>query len=473
MTSQQASPSKPPSSEVGGDTGNKPRHCAECGTRPTPGQSFCDGCGAVLSWTPDTREQGARTSGGPRDASAAGPDTPADADADAADAADSGSPYPVRAPAQDPLREPIPGPFHEPLREPAQGPFHEHTRADSPMPPDEDDDTLPTIPVTRAAPSAPPAAFPADAPAPPAAATPDSDASARARALLVPVAEQRAAAPAPDVAPVLPGMPAAARPRVQSPAGEPAEETGPPCPWCEVGNRPDRHFCRRCGMSLAERPGVPEARAPWWRRMWNFGDGPTPWAGERPRLRRGIGRIFSWIGYGLALGLVIYAAFNVGTAWNAARDHFSKRAQVTPDSYEASRSFGKHPPKLLFDKISNSWWGPGISGDANGEWVEARFAEPTRLLDILVTSGISTKASDLTEAALPRRMDAIVTTSDGKKATRQITLDQISGPQQRKFRAQNVVSVRFVLRSAYNVGSDKQVSMAEIEFFTRATTNGT
>ncbi|WP_346780974.1 zinc ribbon domain-containing protein [Streptomyces sp. SPB162] len=307
----------------------------------------------------------------------------------------------------------------------------------------------------------------------PASATPGPDASARARALLVPVADQRAAAPAPEVVPVLPGVPAAARPRVQAPSAEPADDTGPPCPWCEVGNRPDRHFCRRCGMSLAERPGVPAARRPWWRRMWDFGHGPAPWAGERPRLRRGIGRIFTWVVYGLALGLVIYAALNVGTAWNAARDHFAKRVQVTPDSTTASRTFAGHPPKMLFDKINNSWWGPGVSQSADGEWIEARFQEPTRLLDILVTSGISTKASDLTEAALPHRMDAVITTADGKKTTRPISLDQVSGPQQRKFRAQNVVSVRFVIRSAFNAGVDKQVSIAEIEFFTRVTSSGT
>ncbi|MDV7222473.1 zinc ribbon domain-containing protein, partial [Streptomyces prunicolor] len=32
--------------------------CAECGTRAEPGQSFCDACGAVLSWTD---RAGART----------------------------------------------------------------------------------------------------------------------------------------------------------------------------------------------------------------------------------------------------------------------------------------------------------------------------------------------------------------------------------------------------------------------------
>ncbi|MFE4454932.1 NADase-type glycan-binding domain-containing protein [Streptomyces sp. NPDC056796] len=334
--------------------------------------------------------------------------------------------------------------------------MNEPARADAPRVTPEDDDTLPRMPAASTAP-----------------AEPDPDASARARALLVPVADQRATTPVPEVAPVLPGMPAAARPRVQAPAGEPADETGPPCPWCEVGNRPDRHFCRRCGMSLAERPGVPEARRPWWRRIRDFGNRPTPWAGDRPRLRRGIGRVFTWIAYGLALGLVVYGAFNVGTAWNAARDHFAKRAQITPDAAVASRSFGGHPPKALFDKVSNSWWGPGVSESAEGEWVEARFMEPTRLLDILITAGISAKPSDLSEAALPHRMDAVITTADGKKTTRHIKLDQMSGPQQRKFRAENVVSVRFVIRSAFNAGADKQVSIAEIEFFTRATTSGT
>ncbi|MFJ9030942.1 NADase-type glycan-binding domain-containing protein [Streptomyces sp. NPDC102274] len=459
MTSQQAFPSKPPSATAGDVTANEPRHCAECGTRQNPGQSFCDGCGAVLSWTPDPRERGASGAGRQRGAEASGAAgaepgsgtvSPFDADADARSA--------------DPVPEPVRAPVHDAPHEPV----YEPVRADSPARAPEDDDTLPTIPVTPAAPTASPVPV-----APAGAGEPDSDASARARALLVPVADQRAAAPPPEVAPVLPGMPASARPRVQAPSGEPADETGPPCPWCEVGNRPDRHFCRRCGMSLVERPGVPEARRPWWRRMWDFGNGPTPWAGDRPRLRRGIGRVFPWIAYGLALGLVIYAAFNVSTAWNAARDHFAKRAQITPDSAAASRSFGGHPPKLLFDKINNSWWGPGVSQSAEGEWVEARFQEPTRLLDILITSGISAKASDLTEAALPHRMDVIVTTADGKKTTRPIKLDQVSSPQQRKFRAQNVVSVRFVIRSAFNVGSDKQVSIAEIEFFTRAATSGT
>ncbi|MCM2422394.1 zinc ribbon domain-containing protein [Streptomyces sp. RKAG293] len=460
MTSQQASPSTPPSSAAGDAPGDTARHCAECGTRPTPGQSFCDGCGAVLGWIPDReerdaasaadRQRGADTPGASEPEEGTPPDADTDADTDANTDADTGADSDTG-----------PGAVARGTG-PVRGPVAVRAGTDAPAVVPDGDDGPPTIPADPVAPAASPAA-----------ATPDPDASARARALLVPVADQRAAAPAPDVAPVLPGVPAAARPRVQAPSAEPADETGAPCPWCEVGNRPDRHFCRRCGMSLAERPGVPAARRPWWRRMWEFGNRPAPWAGERPRLRRGIGRVFPWIAYGLALGLVIYAALNVGTAWNATRDHFAKRVQVTPDSAAASHTFAGHPPKALFDKINNSWWGPGVSQSAEGEWVEARFREPTRLLNILITAGISTKASDLTEAALPHALDAVVTTADGKQTTRRITLDQVSGPQQRKFRADNVVSVRFVIRSAFNAGPDKQVSIAEIEFFTRATNSGT
>ncbi|MFJ7996767.1 NADase-type glycan-binding domain-containing protein [Streptomyces sp. NPDC096310] len=328
----------------------------------------------------------------------------------------------------------------------------------------EETDTTPTIP-TRS--QQPPSATPA-----PAASSSSADDAARARALLIPVADPNGPTATPDVAPVLPGLPAAARPRVNAPNAEPADETGPPCPWCSTGNRPDRHFCRRCAMSLTDRTDVADAPRPWWRRMWwGAGERPAPWAGDRPGLRRGIGQIFRWIAGALALGLLVFGLFNIDTAWNATRDHFAKRAQVSPDSMAASRSFKDHDPQKAFDKISNSWWGPGISGTAEDEWIEARFSEPTRLLDLMITSGISARSTDLTEAALPHRIDAVVTKADGTKFTRHIVLDQMSGAQRRKFRVGEVTNVRFIIRSAYGVSDDKQVSIAEIEFFRRSSSN--
>lgn len=93
--------------------------------------------------------------------------------------------------------------------------------------------------------------------------------AARARSLLVPVAdaEPRPAAP-PSVAPVLPGRPVADRPQVRAPGPVQGEQYGVACPWCATPNNPDRHFCVRCAMpmTLEDRSSI---RLPWWRRLFN------------------------------------------------------------------------------------------------------------------------------------------------------------------------------------------------------------
>jgi hypothetical protein len=311
---------------------------------------------------------------------------------------------------------------------------------------------------------------PAAEPAPGAGAGPapapanDPLATERARALLIPVADPGRAAAPPSVAPVQPGRPITARPQVQAPHGQ--GDDGPaPCPWCGTGNRPDRHFCRRCALSMVGRPDEPGRRLPWWRRLPGFGERRVPWAGERPRLRRGLGRIWTWVVGAVVLALVVTAALNVGAAVQAVRDHFTKRAPIAANSYKASHSWPGHGPALAFDKINNTWWGSGKNQSGAGEWVEADFDQPTHLLDIVFTSGESAQAMDLSKSALPQRIEAVVTTADGKKQSRFVTLDGASGGQARAFRAKDVTSVRFILRSAFGATADKQVAIAEIEFF--------
>ncbi|MFF3485053.1 zinc ribbon domain-containing protein [Streptomyces sp. NPDC002701] len=301
-------------------------------------------------------------------------------------------------------------------------------------------------------------------PATPASASADE----RARSLLIPVNDpEPRAAVAPAVAPVLPGRPVANRPQVRAPGPESGPENGPPCPWCGTPNRPDRHFCGRCAMPMAGGPRPPERRT-WWRRLLDFRTAETPWAGDRPRLRRGFGRLMNWVVGALVLGLIITLVVNIGDGVDATRDHFAKRAPVGPDSVRASRSYPGHSPQLAFDGLSNTWWGPGVSQSGEGEWVEARFDNPTRLLDVVITSGVSAKVEHLQESALPNRIEAQITTADGKKSTRIINLDRSAGGQRRKFRVGAVVAVRFTLRSAYAADAKKQVSIAEIELFTRS-----
>ncbi|MEQ8145583.1 zinc ribbon domain-containing protein [Streptomyces sp. OP7] len=428
--------------------------CAECGTPAEPGQSFCDSCGAVLGWAGESRpgrtEPAARTAAAgaaPADSATPGGSAPAaTASRTDAPATARGNSATTTAPEDD--TEPLP---HVPATADPQHPQPPQRSA-------EDADDGPQRPPH----SAGNADDGADGDSGP---DPDAEAAERARSLLVPVADAEPHAPEdPAVAPVLPGRTAARRPQVRAVGPQADAEGGVPCPWCSTLNRPERHFCSRCAMSMTRGDDAP-ARLPWWRRLFADRTAESAWAGERPRLRRGFGRVWNWVVGAVVVGLVIALVMNLGTMVQATRDHFAKRAPIGPSGVKASRSYTGHDAGLAFDKLNNTWWGPGISESAEGEWLEVTFDQPTRLLDLVITPGTSTRADQLSESALPRRIDALVTLADGEKITRTLTLDQGAGGQRRKFRVGEVTTVRFVLRSAYNAGPGKQVAIAEIEFF--------
>ncbi|MEU6555509.1 zinc ribbon domain-containing protein [Streptomyces sp. NPDC046915] len=525
------------------------QNCAECGTRAEPGQSFCDACGAVLSWTD---RAGSRAAGGTATASAGGsgprsgdgpaddsggavatrPDTAAarSADGPAGDpgngstsrsgtadgpgtAADGGSretrptasstgrtvPAPAAASAPGPASgtPADAGPGWDAFSRPDGGAGLARTPRDllgsatasgaSDADPDgrgesaADADAAPAVPDTVPPPTATRPAAPAPAPAPvdetaptepvpsaaPASAPGDPDGlTDRARRLLVPVSDpdpQPAASP--SIAPVLPGRPAPQRPQVvRAPGEELGADGGIPCPWCATRNRPDRHYCARCAMPMAGEGQTP-ARLPWWRRLWGAGNRETPWAGDRPRLRRAFDRVLTWLGAALVLTLLIVLVVNIPKGVQATRDHFAKRAPAVPDKITASRSYPGHKPELAFDKLSNTWWGPGVADSGQGQWIEARFDQPTRLLDMIITPGTSTHADQLSKSALPHRVEARITAADGKTTTRELILDQGAGAQRRAFRVGEVTAVRLTLESAYQPSASKQVAIAEIEFF--------
>ncbi|WP_346345936.1 zinc ribbon domain-containing protein [Streptomyces sp. SID5789] len=318
------------------------------------------------------------------------------------------------------------------------------------------DETAPTTPV-------------APVPAPNALTDTMSD---RARSLLVPVADPEAQAPAPPpgIAPVLPGRPDADRPQVRAP-GHVDIANGPPCPWCSTPNRPDRHYCARCAMPLVAGGDQAAVRAPWWRRLFGGTRRETPWAGDRPRLRRVFDRIGTWITIVVVVTLTVLGFMYIPDGYQATRDHFAKRAPVSPDRITASHSYAGHKPELVIDQLSNTWWGPGISQSGKGEWLEATFTEPTRLLDVIITPGVSTRAEKNKESALPHRVKATITLKDGSTTTRDLTLDQGAGGQRRPFRVGEVTKVRFTIESAHAASADKQVAIAEIEFFGRSSAN--
>ncbi|MEV7324201.1 zinc ribbon domain-containing protein [Streptomyces sp. NPDC093970] len=451
------------------------RNCTECGTVADPGQSFCDACGSVLTWAV-TGEDAPKQSATPEPTPTPAPaQTPIPAPAQTPAPAPAPTPVPAPAPAapvwdgfarRDALATATAAPREGREADPeARLPSHER---DQPAP-------AVTSPTAETTPIPAPAPRAADTvPQPTRPQGPTEDEQDRARRLLIPVTDPTPPAPAPaSVSPVLPGRPTPQRPQtVRAPGEDLGAHGGTPCPWCATPNRPDRHFCTRCAMPMAGGgPDAATARRPWWRRIFDWRNRETPWAGDRPRLRRTFDRVLTWIGAAVALTLVTVLAINIPNAVSATRDHFAKRASVSPDKVSASRSYAGHKPDLMFDKLSNTWWGPGVNEGGQGEWVEARFDEPTRLLNVIVTSGESNHFDQLKKSALPHRMEAVIKTSDGKTETREIVLDQVPGGQTRNFRAQNVLSVRFTIESSYQASPKTQVAIAEIEFFGPSSAN--
>ncbi|MER5517699.1 zinc ribbon domain-containing protein [Streptomyces sp. NPDC002763] len=441
------------------------RNCTECGTVAEPGQSFCDACGSVLSWAANGAEPQQQQAPTPEPAPAPAPAAPG---WDAFTRRDGGSGLPqtqrgdllgttTAAPPQGRGAE---SDVRLPPRERAQPPLSGTTP------------TAETTPLPAPTP-APQAAAAADTPAPPPQGPAEGDHD-RARRLLIPVTDPNPPTPPPpSVTPVLPGRPTPQRPQsVRAPGEDLGAHGGTPCPWCATPNRPDRHFCTRCAMPMAGHGhAAPSAPRPWWRRIFDFRNRETPWAGDRPRLRRAFDRVLTWIGAAVVIALVTVLAFNIPNAVSATRDHFAKRSLVSPDRISASRSYAGHKPELLFDELNNTWWGPGVVQGGVGEWIEARFDEPASLLNVVISSGESKRFDQLKKSALPHRMKATIKTSDGKTVTREITLDQTAGGQTRDFRVKNVISVRFTIESSYQASGATQVAIAEIEFFGPSSAN--
>ncbi|CND49567.1 Uncharacterised protein [Mycobacterium tuberculosis] len=380
--------------------------CDDCGAHGQSG-AFCDVCGAVLDW---------------RD------------------------------------REPAPGPSLHP---------HGDEATTEPLP-----DAVP--PADRAADRAADrtAVPPATSTHSPGTAVPSAE-EERARRLLVPVpTRERSHDAPPAVTPVLPGRPEEARPQVRTVTEpEPLDLAGGVvCPWCDTANPRGRRFCRQCAMSLAEldRAGS-RTKRPWWK-FSAEPDREQPWAGDRPRLRRGLSRLVVVVPVVLlTLGLGVFTVANAGTAVNGVIDHFAKRVSVSPSQSRASHSQPGNGPDKAFDGFADSYWGVGYSGAAHGQWIEAGFAQPRRLLNVVITPGISRRLDTQRTQGRPQTLEATVFSSDGRSRTRELQFDDAVGPQKFKLRGEDVVRVRFTIRASYGtVRKDQQVAIAEIEFFGRS-----
>lgn len=326
-------------------------------------------------------------------------------------------------------------------------------------------ETTPAPPVFSSAPASPPGSVPPAAPV-----NEPGQLSDVARSLIVPVEEPSVAAA--PVAPVLPGRPEAAVPQEVKMQEAEAEEGGPPCPWCGTPNPVGRHFCRRCAMSLEKSPeDAAPARRSWWRRMTDRENQPIPYAGQRPRLRRGPGQLVRLlIGLAVVILIAIFAGIFGPGAVGAIEDHFATPHFEQVASITSNTDGITNGPSNLKDQWSNTWWGTG--GTVAGPYLDVTFASPVHLLDVIITPGAGTAGQEFQTQDSPQSLTFTMTSTSGQQTTQVIHLANRGEAQPFALRASGVTKVHIVVGAAYPAGdtaggTDQQIAISGIEFFGR------
>ncbi|WP_323135541.1 zinc ribbon domain-containing protein, partial [Streptomyces beihaiensis] len=231
---------------------------------------------------------------------------------------------------------------------------------------------------------------------------------------------------------------------------------GVPCPSCGTPNQPGRRFCRRCAAEL--RPAAKPAPLPWWRTVWPL----------RRRVRASSGR-----GVRLLVILVVLLALCAGAflllpagraLFEDTRDKLSDPKPVTPVRVSASAEVPGHPARNTTDGLSNRYWG----APAPGASVTYTFGKPFRLVDLIVTNGASKDPSSYAREGRALTIDLQVTTADGERHDRRVSLSDKPGPQTVTTGISDVKTVRMVLRSATGLTKGRHLALAEVEFFQRS-----
>ncbi|WP_055599329.1 NADase-type glycan-binding domain-containing protein [Streptomyces aureus] len=422
------------------------RPCPDCASPVRAAdQSFCDSCGAFLRWDSPAAAASAEGSSATAPSAssvASGPPAPP--------ASESGGTVPEEreaTPAED-------APLAAAERSAGSPADATDAATDSRSSVGAEEATAPLPAVTPTSEALAPASGsePATVPVPEAGSASDGPSDTLVRSLLVPVPGNRPAEPA-VAAPVLPARPEAARPTVRAAEAPVPVQGGTPCPACSLANTPGRHFCRFCAT-----PMVPE----------QLSTAEGPYAGRRPGLTRDRSR---WIVRALiAAGVVTVVVGGIvggPPAVRAIQDHFAKRVPVHPVAWAASHSAPTQQAKLAGDGYSNTWWGTGYAGDSAGQYMEARFAEPTDLLSVLITPGSSKNTTQADGQATPRTFDLVVKDSSGETHVSQHRIND-GGTQRVDVRVRDALTVQLVLRTAWRADATKQVAVAELEFFGRS-----
>ncbi len=301
-----------------------------------------------------------------------------------------------------------------------------------------------------------------EAPAPKAA-PPEPDAAA----------PDAAAAAATTEAPVAAVRPGAAAPKARRRQAAPQEQPLQPgdlvCGNCGAGNKPTRKFCRRCGKDLAE---AEVARVPWWRRVFRGGGTKkTPEAGTRPKKQRSakgfhvppIARYVAIIAVLAGLAYFTMPLWSYG--YEAVVDRVKNVELVSPTRLTGSSFARGHRPGAVHDGHTNRFWAPAPRGHATGQWVDAHFATPVRLVYVDIKTGVGLKEAQFLRHGRPTQLKVTAFRKGDDPVTKTFDLKDSPDFQRKTLRASDVTRVRFRITES-ELGNVRvtRVSIGEINF---------
>ncbi|MDR6905359.1 hypothetical protein J2X63_001045 [Agromyces sp. 3263] len=414
--------------------------CAECGAMNDDGDDFCGQCGSYLAW-----DRGGATDAAsqPIDEAAAAlrePEAEPEPDPDA-------TPEPASDP--EPPAVPEPEPQAETAPEPEPAPDPELAPEPEPEPEPRPDPRLEAMLAT------PHLAKPAAVVAAP---SPED-----------PVATPPApAAPAPAVpGPVAPTAPAARKPaavpqhapkRAPRPVGETVKPGDIVCWRCGTGNAPGRHFCRHCAAPLGATANRTQPRSQ------------QAAAGTRPKTKRRRIRP-AWIvvpAIIVVLGAVAWFARGPIAGFVAAiGDRVVDSSAQNPVALVASSAADGRGAELAHDGFADRSWAPAPTGPADGEYLEASFAQPFRLVAVQVSPGASADQAVFLAEGRPAVLGVTAIDSAGVPHEVDLTLADEPGPQRFELGIDDVTAVRLTLEGAHGATDATHVAVAEVEFLGR------
>ena len=241
------------------------------------------------------------------------------------------------------------------------------------------------------------------------------------------------------------------------------------CGRCGAGNASERKFCRRCGNELADAPVM--APLPWWRRLFRR-ERKVVVAGTRPSLRRRSKLPRRLLVAALLVGLVVVAmrfgAPLLGGAVDAVRDRISGPTRMEPTNLTSSSDAPGHEAAQARDGDPETYWAPGTRGDGKGEFIEATFDRPFRLVAIQVFNGGSRNDKKYLTTSRPADVLFTITRSNGSVELREVTLRDDPRQQDFLMGINDVVIVKMTIQSAFQSSPTKRVALGEIAFFTRS-----